>query len=145
MSLQSTCFGANDSFFTNINLFWSSSNISYSFLDLTHDSFRVLKSTKVFWINDAMSCKNGKIQIGPVKFPVKSRDVWINSDSESIPIQFSIFCEFWVESNTEEAEVNWVWTRSESNPSIVKSKWIESELHCQESRPKQIKITSSKI
>ena len=40
------------------------------------------------------------------------RDVWINSDSESIPIQFSIFCEFWVESETEEAEVNWVWIES---------------------------------
>ena len=80
------------------------------------------------------------------------RDVWINSDSESIPIQFSIFCEFWVESETEEAEVNWVWIESsmcwiesELNLSIVKSKWIESELHCQESWPKQIKITSSKI
>ena len=80
------------------------------------------------------------------------RDVRINSDSESIPIQFGIFCEFWVESITEEAEVNWVWIESsmcwiesESNLSFVKSKWIESELNCQESWPKQIKITSSKI
>ena len=63
------------------------------------------------------------------------RDVWINSDSESIPIQFSIFCEFWVEPKTGEAEVNWLWIESglcwiesELNLSNVKSKRIESEL-----------------
>ena len=103
----------------------------------------------IIWLPNS---NNPRILLCMTIVAVICRDVWINSDSESIPIQFSIFCEFWVESITEEAEVNWVWIESsmcwiesESNLSIVKSKWIESELHCQESWPKQIKFTSSKI
>ena len=88
--------------------------------------------------------------------PKGSRDVIIDSDSELIPIQLSLFCEFWVELKTGEAYLNWVWIESglcwiesELNLSTVKSKWIESELnpglHGQESWAKQIKFTSSEI
>ena len=87
---------------------------------------------------------------------MNSSDVIINSDSESIAIQFTLFCEFWVELKTGEAYLHWVWIESglywieyELNLNTVKSKWIESELgpglHCQESWPKQIKFTSSEI
>ena len=45
---------------------------------------------------------------------IRCRDVKIDSDLELhvIPIQFSVFCEFWVESETGEAEVNLVWIES---------------------------------